>query len=79
MMSSRKVFEDALRLIPAERERVNGEIDAAELILIEAAMDQGATITSLAVLWGITRQGAQQRYRKLGGVRVLPAGRHERT
>lgn len=51
------------------------ELNAQEVRFLDAALDAGETITSLAELYGFTRQAMGQRYRRLGGARELPAGR----
>jgi len=51
------------------------ELDRREVELIEAALDEGETLTSMAKLYGFTPQAMGQRYRKLGGKRELSPGR----
>jgi hypothetical protein len=72
---TRDLIEAALRMLAKERAR----LDETELTLIDAAIEQGANITSVAELWKVSRQAAQQRYRKLGGTRELSAGRPKPT
>jgi hypothetical protein len=64
-----------LRLLP----NFHDYIDHLERQLIEAALDQGATLTSLAELYDMTRQGLAKRYRALGGHRELLPGRPHPT
>lgn len=54
-------------------------LDAQEVELIDAALDAGETLTSLAELYGFTPQAMGKRYRKLGGARELPPGAPRRT
>lgn len=72
---TRDLIEAALRRLATERTR----LDEMELTLIEGALTRGANISSIAELWNVTRQAAQQRYRKLGGIRELTAGRPKPT
>jgi hypothetical protein len=51
------------------------ELDRREVELIEAALDDGETLTSLAQLYSFTSQAMGKRYRKLGGTRELSPGR----
>lgn len=62
---------DELARLPARR----AALDAREVELIEAALDAGETMKSLAKVYGFTRQAMGQRYRKVGGTRELPPGR----
>jgi hypothetical protein len=62
---------DELAQLPVRR----AELDVREIELIDAALDAGETLTSLAELYGFTPQAMGQRYRKLGGTRGLSPGR----
>lgn len=55
--------------------RRRAELDARELWLLDAALDAGETLVSLAKLYGFTSQAMGQRYRRLGGTRELSPGR----
>lgn len=68
---TRDLIEAGIRRLATERNR----LDEVELTLIEGALTRGANISSIAELSNVTRQAAQQRYRKLGGTRELSAGR----
>lgn len=65
-----RVTDELARLL-----MLRAELDAREVVLIEAALDEGETFASFARLYGFSRQAAGERYRKLGGARRLSAGR----
>lgn len=66
---------DELVELPIRR----AELDRREVELIDAALDEGETLASLAQLYGFTPQSMSQRYRKIGGTRELRPGRPRKT
>lgn len=65
---------DELTQLPTRR----AELDMREIELIDAALDLGETLASLAALYGFTPQAMGDRYRKLGGLRQIRRGRPPR-
>jgi hypothetical protein len=62
---------EALKVVPGIRE----ELDGFERALIESLMDAGLSWQMVGeVVWGVCRQTAARRYRRLGGIRRWPTG-----
>lgn len=63
---------EALKVVP----RIREELDRFEKELIESLKDAGLSWHVVGdVVWGVCRQTAALRYRRLGGVRRWPRGR----
>ena len=58
-------IRNSLSLVQNERQH----LDAAEVALIEAALDRGVSLTNLAEDYGYSRQALTKRYYTLGGTR----------
>lgn len=68
------MIEDVLDEL-TDLSRRRAALDTREVALIDAALDAGETLSSLASLYGFTQQAMGKRYRKIGGTRILRPGR----